>query len=402
MPVRRAVVALLFACSAGFGAELRLLKGEPLAGDLVKVNAETLVFKKTGGEEITVPLDQVLTLTLTPGKPATGNYSDVELTDGTVLHCTKVAFKGANLKVSLSGGQEIELPLNLVVSVINEANKQEIQEEWQKRFPRKKRPTDILVIRKEEKPGTVVYNSIEGTFGNIDEAGEKIDFTPLSSDKRQVALDRIHGFIFQRDPDKMPPIACKIHDAAGNTLFASAVEGGPDGLKVTTLAGVKLDYKSDSLSKLDYSKGKLEFLSDLTPSNVVEQMELAKHEPYRKDLNLENHKIRIGNIESNKGLSLHSHTELEYDLKGEYLEFRAAVGIDDELVAGSDFVVVKIVGNDKVLETLTLDPKDKDRRKNVALNIKDVQKLRLIVTRPAGEFHDLGRFATFADARVSK
>src|SRR5262249_18577795 len=140
----------------------------------------------------------------------------------------------------------------------------------------------------------------------------------------------------------------------------------------------------------------------LNPSNVVEQMELAKHEPYRKDMNLENHKIRIGNVEHNKGLSMHSHTELEYDLKGEYVEFRAVVGIDDELVAGSDVVVVKIMNGDKEMESITLDPKDKERRKNIALNIKDVQKLRLIVTRPAGEFHDLQRFASFGDARVSK
>src|SRR5262249_8523056 len=215
------------------------------------------------------------------------------------------------------------------------------------------------------------------------EGDTKIEFTPLvegGATKREVAIDKIHGFLFQRDIDKMPPALCKINDAAGNAIFASAVEGGPAGLKVTTPGGVKFDYKPDALAKLDYSKGKLEFLSDLNPSNVVEQMELAKHEPYRKDMNLENHKIRIGNVEHNKGLSMHSHTELEYDLKGEYVEFRAVVGIDDELVAGSDVVVVKIMNGDKEMESITLDPKDKERRKNIALNIKDVQNLRLNVT----------------------
>jgi len=101
-----------------------------------------------------------------------------------------------------------------------------------------------------------------------------------------------------------------------------------------------------------------------------------------------------------KGLALHSYTELEYDLKGEYREFKAVIGIDETL-GGAEPTVVRILGDGKELYKATLTPGDKDKpAQEVTLSVKNVFKLRLIVQ--AAKFLDLGSQALFAEARVSK
>jgi len=92
MPVRSSIFALLVSVTAVSAADsqLRTLTGAPISGELVSVNAKSVVFK-FNGNNVETPLAQILSIDLqqapkeVPDK--TAKYIDVELTDGTVLHC---------------------------------------------------------------------------------------------------------------------------------------------------------------------------------------------------------------------------------------------------------------------------------------------------------------------------
>ena len=88
MPVRRTVILLLLCASAGWGAELRNLQQETVTGDLVGLSDKEVVIAAPTGK-VTTPIDQVLTLTFGQQAGALPNvpWVDVELTDGTQLHC---------------------------------------------------------------------------------------------------------------------------------------------------------------------------------------------------------------------------------------------------------------------------------------------------------------------------
>src|SRR5262245_11167691 len=99
MPVRRILLALLVCGAPCRAAELRTLKGETVTGDLVSINDKEVVLAK-GSERVTTPLAQVLQLDLSaPGKPPAGPYTDVELTDGSLLHCHAFAIKGKEVEL---------------------------------------------------------------------------------------------------------------------------------------------------------------------------------------------------------------------------------------------------------------------------------------------------------------
>src|SRR5262249_52733369 len=95
MPVGRTLVALLVLASVGLGAEtLKKLDGTTVTGEVVGISDKEVVLRADGTDK-TVPVEQVLQIDLgQAGKVAAAKYSDVELTDGSLLHCTQVALKG--------------------------------------------------------------------------------------------------------------------------------------------------------------------------------------------------------------------------------------------------------------------------------------------------------------------
>src|SRR5262249_40846794 len=156
-------------------------------------------------------------------------------------------------------------------------------------------------------------NGLEGTLGEADEKGGTIEFEMAGTDRKvPLSLAKIQGLIFLRTPDpNAPEPICKLLDNYRNTVVVSGLSMRPSGLTVTTPSGAKINYPQNLVAKLDFSKGKMEFLSDLQPAKVVETNNLERVEHYRRDQNLDGEKISLDGKKYEKGLALHAHTELE-------------------------------------------------------------------------------------------
>jgi len=195
-------------------------------------------------------------------------------------------------------------------------------------------------------------------------------------------------------------VICRVNDVHKNLLFAAEVKKDADGFTVVTSCGATLKYTDKQMARLDYSKGKLAYLSELTPSSVKETSTEGRVEHYKRDENLEGGKIRLGGAQYAKGLALHATTELEYDLDGEYRELTAKVGIDDDVGGGDEPVVLKVYLDNVERINWPISRKDKDKVRDLIVNVKDVQKVKIVVT--TGDLLDLGKHLTLADAKVSK
>jgi hypothetical protein len=391
------ILLVLLACApAGLGADLRTLEGKTISGDLVRFTEKEVVVKGAEGE-VSTPLEQVLTIDLAPAKdllPRDAKYKDVELTDGTLLHCSQVEVKGKEVKLVTLAEQEIKVPLAAISYVIGDAHDPKVVQTIKERFLGKRRSRDVLIARAADGQ----LNGLEGTLGAADAKGETIEFELAGSDRKvPLALTRVQGMIFQRPPDATVPI-CKVIDNYRNAVAASSLSLGPAGLIVTTPCGAKIEYATQLVARLDFSKGKLSFLSDLEPARVVETNNLDRVEHYRRDQSLDGDKIRMDNVKYDKGLSLHAYTELEYKLDGEYQSLQAVIGVDD-LVGGSDGpTIVRVEGDGKEIKRWTVTRKDKPMP--IKVSIRDVHRLKIIVA--SGDLLDLGKHVSLADAKVSK
>jgi NPCBM/NEW2 domain-containing protein len=408
MPTGRTVAALLLIASAGLrpaiAADLRPLQGDTVKGEVVSLNAREVVIHGDG-KDVTTPVEQVLQIDFgSAPKPLPAKYIDVELADGSLLHCGQVVLRGKQVEADLVGGQKLQFPLDAVGYILNDAQDARWQRQW-KELLGKKHNSDVLASVRDGEPVT-----LNGTFGNADAEGQTIAFDLNSQGRpRDIKVEKIHGLLFFRQPDpKAPPVLCKLSDTSADLVMVSDVAATPDGFTVTTPVGVKIDYPRALLVRLDFSKGKLTYLSDLDPAKVVYASTEDRPEPYRRDKNLDNGDLKLANADKAqgacprgtvpKGLAVHAYTALEYDLGGDYREFTTWLGVDQDVGSAGGATKVEVQGDGKELFTGTVAPADAPV--HVTCNVKDVRRLRIIVSSP--DLLDLGRHVDLADAKVSK
>jgi len=410
MPLRTTLLALLLCASTATAAELKTLKGEVIKGDVVSITAKEVVFEAVDGEKKekkTFALNEIASVDFAPNPAALpAVYHDVELVDGTLLHCTDLQFKGKNFIAKLTGAGDATttIPMEQVGNVLWGANDEKRRTTWATKVESKK-SIDFFGID----AGDGVINPLTATINSATEDGTAIHFQKDNvKGKRPIGKDLV-GLYFQRDIDaKMPPVVCKATDSGRNNLMVAAVESKEDGLHVKTPAGLTVVYKPTQLVRLDYSTGNLAYLSDLTPTDVVETSTEDRIDHYRRDRNVDDGKIRLQGQIYNKGLGLHSRTELEYKIKGEYRTLQMVAGIDDQVGGHNRPVVLKIIavnksGQQAVLFNETFVRTDpKERVKPISLNIKDVQTLRIVVEPAKDDIFDMGLHLDLADARVIK
>jgi hypothetical protein len=394
MPVRGALVALLLTAFAAPASELHTVKGEKITGDVVRITDKEVVLRHDG-KEVATPAVNVLYVDYPGHTPvrAEEKYTDVQLTDGTLLHCKEVLLKGKQIEMRTLAGQEVKLPLTGVSNLLANAQDEKFRKDWNERLA-KKRLKDVLAVVREG-----VVNPLEGTLGEGNKAGTAVEFA-LAGTRREVPLERVHGLIFLREIDpNAAPVLFKLTDTHRDLVMVSAVTQTDKGLSVTTPAGAKIEYANDVLVKLDYSSDKVAFLSRVDPVRVVQPD--SPFDQYRRDRNLDNGPLKLGTEVFPLGLALHATTELEYDLKGDYREFKATAGIDYSVGGHDGPVVLRIEGDGKELYTRTFTRKAADKTPvPITLNIKDVQRLRLVIT--AGDGNDLGRHLHLGNVKVSK
>jgi hypothetical protein len=404
MTLRAAALLLLLSPSPAWAAELHTLKGELIKGDVKAITDKEVVFT-SGGRAVSRSLAEILEVNF-PGAAAKveipEDFIAAELIDGSRIFCKSLAIKKKQVHLQTLAGQEIQVPLSVLANVLNHAAKEKDRLDWKNRLA-KKYSRDVVCSR--NKAG--VINPLEGTLGEGNDEGTNIDFKTASGREASLPLANVYGLIFQREQDpNAPSLVCRAHSVYQDNVVASAVTLTDKGVHVITPAGAKLDYPLDSLRLLDYSQGKMSFLSRLTPVRVIEQSNLEHVEHYRRDINLDGKPLRVAGQIYPMGLALHAHTELEYDLGGDYRELKAVVGIDDGFPAVDGPVELEIQGDGKTLFKATyqrqqkLTAEEKKRLTQLNLNIKDVQRLRLIVT--SGDEFDVGKQLDLADAKVSK
>jgi hypothetical protein len=401
MRALRALPLLVLCASLTAAAELRTLKGELLKGDLVSVSDKEVVIS-VGGKPTPVPLASILAVDLgAPGKLPTDNrVIDVELTDGSVLHCSAFKVKGnqASFTVLLTG-QEVTIPLAGIANVLNDSQIEKNRKDWDDRITKKRRRDVVAVVNKE------VVNPLEGTLGEgTGDTGEQILFTPIVGDmkERAVTIAAVRGLIFQRAPNPLAAaVVFKLSDSQGNQVrVASATTEGTN-LMVTTPAGAKLTFSFGQLARLDYSSEKLKYLSDMKPlRQVTESASGERFVHFIKDKNLNGGELRLKGVVYPKGLAMFTYTELEYNLGGDFELFRAVVGFDDEVKGADGPIQLRIEGDGAELLSLTLSREDKVKSQPISLNVKDVNKLRIVVSDPSKT--DVGKHLDLADAKISK
>ena len=259
---------------------------------------------------------------------------------------------------------------------------------------------DLLVVRKREG-----IDYVEGAAGNVTDASFNFN---VDGDNVPVKRARVAGIVYFHPPDNpaLPDPNCVFEDFSGFRLKAKSAALVDGQLKIVATFGGIVTRPLASLKLLDFSPGRMVYLSDLRPADASwtpyvdfgkQAQSLAQFYRPQEDHGLDGGPLRLSGKVYPKGLAIPSRTTLTYKIAGKGKRFEALAGIDDG-VRETGQVRLVIRGDNKTLydgKIIGRDPPVK-----LSLDVAGVKRLKILVD--FGDGLDVGNYLDLCDARIVK
>lgn len=348
--------------------EVTSLSGTSVSGNLQSLSQSTIELREKQGAKA-YPLSETLSIRFPKNRHQRSLEIpyQVRLTDGSNFPIQSIQSNERQIKVSGDQPGTLILPANQVSSIRFGTLNSNISAAWEKLL-NSKNNKDFLVVQKEN-----VLDFIDGVVGSITD--EKIQFF-VGEDEVAVDRKRVFGIVYFRQPVENSPPFCSIRLSGGGLLNASAISFSGSDVLASLQGGTRAKLDPQSIANLDFSQGKVRYLSDLEPRNIEYTPFFDTVWKYRKDRHRDGGPLRVDGKEYSRGLYIHSKTLIQYRLKDQYRNFRAIMGIDDS-VPGIGFVFVEIKGDGRTLYSGNV--RSADPPVNLNLDVRGVRDLEILV-----------------------
>jgi hypothetical protein len=388
---------LIVVAAASPSVEIATLQGQKHVGTLQQITSTTAeVSKSTGAEKL--PLKELMSISFPKAaSPAKTTKSPivVTLTDGSRFLCSQVTASDTKVTLESASVGKVAVPLNAIAHIRFTTTDTTLDAKW-KAFCDRKLKKDYLVIAKPP-----ALDHLDGVVGKINETD--VTFS-LGTNTIPVKRSRVFGVIFApKDPPRLAKAVCRADLTDSNSLQLSSVQW--DGQKFTgrLLTGASVELPIASLKTLDFSLGKIQYLSAMEPREV--KFTSLYNDPadellfrYRRNKTFENKPLQLGEKKYTRGLWIYSRTLLKYRLGKDYRRFQATMGIDAN-AKGNGNVHVVISADGKVI--LEADVKKGDKPRLLDLNVADIRELEILVDY-GQDNNNSGDHLDLVEARVLK
>jgi hypothetical protein len=378
--------------------EVQTLDGQTLVGPLVQLTAERLTIDAAGGRK-SLETERLVSIAAQQKSVAAraGSGIVVELTDGSIILAQQYVAQAAKAKISLADGQVLETPTSMVRTVQWQPPTAALTAEWT-RLLGMNADSDLLVVRKDQ---SLDYH--KGVLHDVTEDAVRFE---LDGEVLPVKRSKIHGIAYRHGASpSWPPAICRITDAAGSLWLVRSLSL-TEKLQWTTPAGLNVAQPMGQIVQIDFSGGKIVYLSDLKPESARWTPYFGTGKPLaaveqfyapRYDHNFDGGPLLLSGTPYRKGLSLHSRTEIVYRLPGPFSRFHAVAGIDDAVrPSGKTRLIVRGDGN-MLLDTVIAGS---ETPRNIEFSLAGVRRLTIVV-----DFADslsTGNDLLLCNARLSK
>lgn len=412
-------LVVLCLLSAGPDVQVSTLAGAREGGELVRLTSDEVAIRNDNREQV-FPAAQLLSLI--PSQVATASNERptsvwLELVDGSRLLATSYTTTGGTAKVNLRGGASIDVPTRSIRSVRLQDHDSELartsnlSRQWSEILATAA-AGDQIVVRKlagaedsDAPPTSASLDQLEGVLGDVGD--EKVQFT-YEEQQIPVARTKVEGIVYFHPAGReLPDPLCIVHTVAGSTWHVKSLSLADEQLQWVSVSGVRGELPLSQVRQLDYSAGKIVYLSDLEPETIKwtnfygdspASAGLAKMFAPRRDRSFDGGKIVIDGKAFDKGLAVHSRTLLEYRLQGKFNKFIALAGLDEKVRHSGDVkLVISLDG--KLLGEYQLTGQS-SAPTAIELDVRQGRKLSILVDFGAGL--DISDRLHLANARVTK
>jgi hypothetical protein len=327
------------------------------AGELVAVADGAIALKTDAGQE-QLPFEKLLSVSLAAAPKATAAAGPVwvELVDGSLVPADDYQVKSGKATLAVVDADPLSLSARHVKVVRFLPQDDRLRAMWDE-ITAGTPKGDIVVLRKggEAKPETLDF--LEGVIRDVSPATIQFEF---DGDVVAVnrAKNRVEGLIyFQKANPALAKSVCRVDDTAGAKWSVKSLQLEGETLRLTTPTGVEASLPLARAVQLDFSLGKIAWLSDLVPLKKSWQPYLAVVNSsasaaplfdVRRDRNFSGGPLVLGEETFRKGLAVYSRTELTWRLPDKFSRLEGVAGIDPSQ-RSLGHVRLEIRGDDRVL-----------------------------------------------------
>ena len=395
-----AVVGAALLGAADF--EATTLDGRTATGQLVELNDQRAVLETAGGRE-TFALESLAVLVrgAANAEPAKKAALVVELVDGSRLAASDYMVTGPKAHVTLSGGAKLEIPTRVIRWVrfaSTTSGDAPLDEQWVE-ITQTSAGGDLLVVRKDDQ-----LDYLEGIVGDVD--ADRCQFE-IDDDVVPVKRAKIEGFVyFHPAAADLDDVAGSIITGDGSRIVVAKATLGDGNIKLSTPAGTSLNVPLDEVTRLDFTTGKIAYLSDLDPAGATYEPlfgfrrdvpVLNEFFGYRRDQGFENSPLELDGKQFRKGLALQSRTVLSYRLPRAFRRLRATVGIEDRVRATGNAKLSIAADGQTVWEG---DVRGGEPPREIDVQIDGARRLQIVADY--GDEQDVGDRIVLGNVRVTK
>ncbi len=251
---------------------------------------------------------------------------------------------------------------------------------------------DVLITRNVEDVKT-----LRGRLEGLDAQGGSFVF---GEPARDFKTEKIFGVVFAAGAGRERPqhhqVTVTLTD--GSVFLGRIERADAYSIRIETSLGVTADVPLAAVASVDVHSDRVVYVSDLSVAGQRVEGLMHRSWPVRFDQSVSGGSLSIGGRVFEKGLGVHSLTELTFEIAGDFETFVATIGIDDS-VQPRGSVVFRILGDTKVLfDSGVMTGADPPR--DIIVDVSGVNSLTLIVDY--GDELDLCDHADWGDARLLK
>ena len=378
--------------------EVQTLDGRALSGSLAEMTAERMVVETAEGK-VSLERDKLLELSHKHKSAAAilpvGAW--IELTDGSTIIARQYKVQGEKAQITLFDDEVLETSTRSIRNVRLQMESEAVTAQFTQILA-KKHDSDVLVVRKGD--------NLDYHLGVLGEINAEVVKFQLDGEQLPIKRAKVYGFVYRHPSGDVPPSpTCRLVDAFGSHWQVSKITLEKK-LQCITPSGLAFSCSPENVAHIDFSMGKIVYLSDLKPESVTwtpffgTAKTLPSMEQFfmpRKDRNFESNPLQVAGTEYEKGLAIRSRTEMVYRLPGSFSRLKAIAGIDDTVRPQGNVRLVIRGDNNVLLDTPIAGT---DAPKPIDLDLTGVRKLSILVD--FGNRAGIGDHLDLCNARITK
>jgi len=394
------------------GVEVRTVDGEQVQGEVRGLSNESATLTVRGEShqisaanllDIRFPHREQPVLSPASAKPDTStplekpveNVTTVWLTEGSRLRANRYSSTEKEASFTTLGQRSLKVSSKMIRAVRFPGGGVAADKQWQELFG-KELETDSLLIEKEGQ-----LDVLEGVVLEVSDTTIQFDIGV----RVPVSREMVRGILYYHPSEETQSKAvCLAHLSNGILLAVNKINLVGNSLEMAAV-GSGWKVATEQMDRLDFSRGKIEFLADLSPIRTSwtpylavgkSADQLASFFHPRMNQALRGGPLQLAGREYERGISLHSRTEIVFKIPRTFRQFRAIAGIDDRVWQGDVQLIIRT--DDKVV----FDKEIASGETPVDININFDKATQLSILVDYGNNADVADHLDLAEARFLK